>query len=430
MAVSARSIVAFFASAYVLSFVDRQILSLLITPIKTQLALSDLQFALLNGLAFALLYSFLGLPIAALSDRMARPPIIVAGIVIWSIATIACGFSQNFSELFLARMGVGVGEAALVPAVYSFLADIVSRDRLGRTLALFSLGSFIGAGIAFLCGGALIGLLHDARTWHGIEPWKLCFIAVGLPGLPLAGLIACLVREPQHRTFSRSCAEYGAAWSFFKTQPTFYTLHFLGYAATAILLFSILSWMPAFFLRDRHFSHRTVGDIMGVVAIVCGCAGAYTSGRLIDALGTRGIAHPAARVGISGTLAAATLLVMAIVVPSNTLCIILFAGAFFFAAFPMPPSAIVLQQTVPKALRAQFSAVLLLCNALIGLSAGSMLIGFLDDHAFRQNTGIASSLIVVAGSSGFIAALLIYASTKFHQQQGFAIAKVQGGKVT
>lgn len=128
-----------FAFAYVLSFVDRQILALLIGPVKADLGLSDFQFALLNGLAFALLYSILGLPIASLSDRVRRPPIIVAGIIIWSMATIGCGFSQNFWQLFLSRMFVGIGEAALVPAVYSFLADIMPlRTSWSHTSFIFS----------------------------------------------------------------------------------------------------------------------------------------------------------------------------------------------------------------------------------------------------------------------------------------------------
>ena len=411
---SPRGIIALFASAYVLSFVDRQILALLIGPIKAALFLSDLQFALLNGLAFSLLYSVLSLPIAALSDRMARPPIIVAGIVIWSVATIFCGFAQNFWQLFICRMAVGLGEAALVPAAYSFLADIVTPDRLGRTLALFSLGSFIGAGIAFLFGGMLIGLLHTTHEWHGIIAWKLCFICVGLPGLPLALLIALTVREPRKRRISSHDENIfpGTAWGFFRKHWKFYTCHFLGYSSTAIILFSLLSWMPALFLRYRHFSHQSVGEIMGLTAIFCGCGGAYASGRLIDFLARRKHPLPAATMGIAGALCAPILLWGSIVSPNIPLGIVLFAMAFFCAALPMPPSAIVLQQSVPKAFRSQFSAVLLFCNALIGLSGGSMLVGYLDDHV----AGIAVSLPLVAGGGGLLAALLLYGSTRFYKE--------------
>lgn len=411
-----RRSIALFASAYVLSFVDRQILALLITPIKAELLLSDFQFALLNGLAFALLYSVLGLPIAALSDRIARPPIIVAGIIIWSTATIACGLAQNFWQLFFARMAVGIGEAALVPAVYSFLADIVPSEKLGRTLALFSLGSFFGAGLAFLFGGMLINLLHATHEWHGIVSWKLCFIFVGLPGLPLALLIGLTVHEVNERHYTPQKQIPGSAWKFFLKNPTFFLLHFFGYSSTAVILFSILSWMPALLLRDRDFSHQSVGQIMGLTAIIFGCTGAYTSGKIIDFLSKKGYRNPATKVGITAALSAPFFLCCAVFSNHDAACITYFSIAFFCAAMPMPPSAVVLQQVVPKPFRSQFSAVLLFCNALIGLSAGSMLIGYLDDHVFKIASGIALSLTLVTSGAGLLAALLLFFSTKAYKK--------------
>lgn len=401
-----------FAFAYVLSFVDRQILALLIGPVKADLGLSDFQFALLNGLAFALLYSILGLPIASLSDRVPRPPIIVAGIIIWSMATIGCGFSQNFWQLFLSRMFVGIGEAALVPAVYSFLADIVPSERLGRTLALFSLGSFIGSGLAFLCGGILIALLHENGAWHGVATWKLCFMIVGLPGLPLALLIICCIKEPGPRPVATTRSGVAASFQYFLSRWRFFTLHFLGYSATAIILFSLMSWTPALLMRDRHFSRETVGVVMGIIAILCGCGGAYTSGRLIDALFMRGNTDAAARVGICGALAVPLFFLPSLYVGNTVICVILLAFAFFFASFPMPPSALVVQQNVPKIMRAQFSAVLLFCNALIGLSGGSMLIGYLDDHVFTVANGITSSLAVVTTGAALVGAAFIATTRK------------------
>ncbi|MFT8674997.1 MAG: MFS transporter [Acetobacter sp.] len=410
----ARSVITLFATAYVLSFVDRQILALLIGPVKADLGLSDFQFALLNGLAFALFYSVLGLPVAALADRMPRPPILAAGVALWSVATIGCGFSSNFWQLFFCRTCVGIGEAALVPAVYSFLADIVPPARLGRTLALFSLGSFVGAGLAFLCGGMLLAALHDATSWHGIAGWKLCFMAVGLPGLPLALCIALGVREPAGRTFGTG--ERPPAWAAARHMARhwkFFTLHFLGYSCTAIILFSLMSWTPALLGRGRHFSHQDVGLVMGLIAIVCGCGGVYTSGRLIDLLASRGHADAPARVGLTGAVAAPLFLLAALLMPGNTAFVLLLAVAFFFASFPMPPSALVVQQQVPKALRAQFSATLLLCNAMIGLSGGSMLIGYLDDHVFRTAGGVASSLGWVVAGAAVISGVCIAATRPY-----------------
>ncbi|WP_323992343.1 MFS transporter [Nguyenibacter sp. L1] len=411
---SARSLIFLFAIAYVLSFVDRQILSLLITPVKHDLFLTDFQFSILNGLAFASLYAILGLPISALSDRIRRPPIIAAGIAVWSLATLGCGLSHNFRQLFFCRMVVGTGEAALVPAVYSFLADIVPPRRLGRTLALFSLGSFVGAGLAYLCGGALLSAIHGAQSWHGIRSWKLCFIAVGLPGIPLATVIAIFVKEPGPRAPFAHFKPGPSATTFFRQYPAFFFTHFLGYSSTAVTLFSLMSWTPAFFMRAYHMPHALVGEMMGVIVIVCGCGGAYTSGRLIDALNTRHIDNAPVKAGLVGSLCAAATLILAMSVANEMLCVALMSVTFFFASFPMPPSAIVLQQIVPKMLRSQFSAVLLLCNSLIGLSGGSMLIGYLDDRVFTGTGGVAYALALVAGGASVLAALLIYLSGRLN----------------
>ena len=159
--------------AYIFSFVDRQILALMIEPIKRDLDLSDTQFSLLHGLAFSLFYAFMGIPIALLADRYSRPRIIAIGVAFWSLATAVCGLSRNFAQMFLARIGVGVGEAALSPATYSMLSDMFPRDRLGRAVGVYSIGSFIGGGLAFLIGGYVINLLKAWTPWR-CRCWARC----------------------------------------------------------------------------------------------------------------------------------------------------------------------------------------------------------------------------------------------------------------
>ncbi|MCM3536322.1 MFS transporter, partial [Cellulosimicrobium funkei] len=160
--------------------VDRQVLVLMIEPIKRDLHLSDTQFSLLNGFAFSLFYAVMGLPVAYLADRYARPRIISLGIALWSVATAACGLSQQFVQMFVARMGVGVGEAALSPGAYSMLADYFPKEKLGRAVAVYSLGSFIGGGIAFLIGGYVIALLKHASAFTlpvvgQVHAWQVTF---------------------------------------------------------------------------------------------------------------------------------------------------------------------------------------------------------------------------------------------------------------
>jgi len=205
--------------AYIFSFVDRQILALMIEPIKHDLQLSDTQFSLLHGLAFSLFYAVMGIPIALLADRYSRPKIIAIGVAFWSLATAACGLSRSFAHMFLARIGVGVGEAALSPATYSMLSDMFPRDKLGRAVGIYSIGSFIGGGMAFLIGGYVINLLKSVDSvvvpWVGaMRPWQVTFFIVGLPGLLVALLILLTVRDPQRLGLRRSADGHATTWAF------------------------------------------------------------------------------------------------------------------------------------------------------------------------------------------------------------------------
>lgn len=175
--------------AYIFSFIDRQILALMIEPIKADLQLSDTQFSLLHGLAFSLFYAVMGLPLAYIADRFSRPKLISIGIIVWSLATATCGLSKNFIQLFLSRMAVGVGEAALSPAAYSMF----SKDKLGRAVGIYSIGAFLGGGIAFLVGGYVINLLKgvtliEVPLLGALKAWQIAFLVVGLPGI-IIGLL-------------------------------------------------------------------------------------------------------------------------------------------------------------------------------------------------------------------------------------------------
>lgn len=277
-----------FMVAYLLSYIDRQILALLIGPIQSDLLLSDTQFACLNGLAFSLLYAILGFPLASMSDRYPRPPIIVGGVILWSLATMACGLCNSFWSLFLCRVLVGLGEAALAPAVYSYIADTVPRERLAGTLAFFFLGSFLGSGCAFLFGGWLLAFVQQ-HHFMILHAWQICFMVVGLPGIFLGIIIALTVHEPSCRTVPARPATTSVAISFFRNHRTFFSLHMLGYTLLAVTLFSLFSWMPAQMMRIHHMSHTELGLTLGIIVIVAGCGGAFTSGRLIDILTKRGI---------------------------------------------------------------------------------------------------------------------------------------------
>jgi len=189
--------------AYVFSFVDRNIVILLVEVMKKDMGLSDTKVSLLLGASFALFYSILGIPLGRLADIYNRKKIIAVGIVLWSLMTAVCGLTKNYGQLFLARMGVGVGEAALSPAAYSMISDYFPKEKLATAISVYSLGIYIGSALAYIGGGYLIGILSDMDNLNlplvgELYAWQLIFIIVGVPGLLMAGLVL-LLKEPERQ---------------------------------------------------------------------------------------------------------------------------------------------------------------------------------------------------------------------------------------
>ena len=184
--------------AYTFSYLDRQALTLLVGPIRKSLDISDTQLSLLHGFAFAIFYTVLGLPLGRLVDQQRRTTIIAAGVAVWSIMTVFCGLARNFTQMFLARIGVGVGEAALMPGAYSLISDYFPPHSRPIALSLYLSAIYVGAGLATIIGGTIIAIMPaiDAPIVGHLEPWQGVFIVIGLPGLLIA-LWVLTMREPQ-----------------------------------------------------------------------------------------------------------------------------------------------------------------------------------------------------------------------------------------
>ena len=233
--------------AYVLSFVDRQIIALLIEPIQADLQISDTQFSLLTGLAFSLFYATMGLPIARWADVGSRPLIISAGIVVWSFATALCGLARTYGQLFLARMGVGVGEAALSPAAYSIITDSFPRSQLGLAMGVYSIGVFLGSGLAFLVGGTVIEIVEGmgglALPIVGtIKPWQATFFLVGLPGIAVGLLFYLTIKDPPRTGLESSDGRpggysIGQVKGYIRSHKASFAAHYLGFGILALAMF-------------------------------------------------------------------------------------------------------------------------------------------------------------------------------------------------
>ncbi len=278
---------------YIFSFIDRTTISLLVEPMKRDLQISDTQIGLLQGLAFVLLYTFLGLPIARLSDRHSRRGIIAAGVFVWSIMATLCGLARSAIQLFIARIGVGVGEAALSPAAYSIITDSFPRSKLGGAFGVYNIGITIGAGTALLLGGIVVGAVSHAGASYTlplfgeVRAWQMVFIVTGAPGM-LLPLLLLTFREPKRRGLLRNNApgQTGApvnpalreVLTYVWLNREFYALHFVAMALLALCGYAVASWLPASLVRAYGVSAGQVGKVMGVSTILMNSSG-HAPGR-------------------------------------------------------------------------------------------------------------------------------------------------------
>lgn len=398
---------AIFLLAYVLSFVDRQILSLMVDPIRRDLGISDLQIGLLQGAAFALLYAVLGVPIGMLADRLVRKRIIALGVGFWSIATGLCGFAGSYATLFVARMGVGLGEAALSPTAHSFLSDAFPPARLARAMAIYSLGITLGGGAAFMIGGSVIDLVarSGATTLPLIGPlksWQLAFLIVALPGLLIAPLVL-LVTEPRRRgamlapdlvperpTLAAVLRYVTSNWRAFV--PIYLTSSLLG-----ILGYSMMSWYPTLLIRSFGLSPGEAGHYVGLIYLLLGSAGSIIGGLLAERLAARGQHDANLRVVAIVSGAVALPAVAAPLMDGLPAMLLLFAPATFLQSGFFGASIAAIQLTTPNRMRATNAALFLLANNLIGLSLGAAIVP-LTDQLFFGGKNLGAALAVIAAA--------------------------------
>lgn len=394
-----------FLLAYILSFVDRQILSLLVDPIKRDLGVSDLQIGLLQGFAFSLLYAFLGVPVGLLADRAVRKKIIAYGVVFWSIATAFCGLAGSYAMLFAARMGVGVGEATLSPSAHSFLSDAFEPARLARAMAIYTMGITLGGGMAFLIGGSVVAAVAHADAIHlplvgALRPWQTAFLIVAAPGILVAALVA-MVKEPVRRTLVSSASSgrpsLAAVFRFVATHWRAFIPIYMTTAILGILGYSLSSWFPTLLIRNYGLSAGATGLYIGLIYLVLGSAGSICGGLLSERLARRGRSD--ANLRVVGLVSAA-LVVPGVLAPLagmfwatvGLLCVLVFLANAFYGS-----SIAALQLATPNAMRATNSALHLLCNNLIGLSLGAAAVPLINAFFFAgsQNVGPAIALIAV-----------------------------------
>ena len=401
--------------AFIFSFIDRIIIALLVGPIKADLGISDFGIGLLQGLAFAVFYALVGIPIGRWSDRYSRRKIIGIGIFLWSIMTAVCGLAKNFLGLFLARVGVGVGQAALSPAAYSMISDYFPREKLGRALGVYQAGAFVGAGLSFLIGGLVIRYVMSSSQLTlplvgAIAPWQAVFIAVGLPGIIVA-LLMMTVMEPARRG-AMAGHEKGIPLSevlnYVKQHRKLFLSHFMGFAFLAVPITTILTWAPAYYTRVLGYSLPQAGLTLGSILIVLSPAGVYFGGWLIDFLQRKGISDAPFRVGIGAGLVLLPLSFLSTTTTDPNVAIWLFGPFAFCASISMAVAPAALQVVTPNQMRAQVSATWMLVLNLVTAGLGPTAVGFISVFVFADDLAVGSAIALVNCISAPLAALCLW----------------------
>ena len=242
---------------FTFSFIDRQVLNLLVVPIQNDLNITDTQISALQGLAFVLTYVGLCIPIGRLVDKSHRITVMIIGLLVWSIATIACGFSKNYVSMFIARMGIGAGESTVHPGSISILGDYFDSDKIASPMSIYLLGPYLGAGIAMIFGAQVLDWTSQMDSnvilplGGEVAPWQLTFIAVGLPGILVAGLFLT-IREPKRKISeieSKEVPSFKKISQYIKNNWQVYGAIIIGNSCLIILLYGLQSWVPTMLLR-------------------------------------------------------------------------------------------------------------------------------------------------------------------------------------
>lgn len=393
-------------TVYVINFIDRQVLAVFIGPIKEEFGVSDTAMGLLVGFAFALFYTVAGIPIARWADRGNRRSVIAIGLAVWSAMTVACGFTRSFVQLALARVGVGVGEAAGSPPAHSLISDYFPPTRRATALGIYSWGVYVGSALAYLGGG----LLREHFDW------RTAFILLGAPGLLFAGVVRFTVREPPRgrsetkptRAGSTTLAETLSyllsrrSWVFMVAGSSFLSL--TGYG--------VLMWGYEFFGRVHGLAPSEIGVLMGVVVGIGGSAGAWGGGALADRLSRKGdewyMRMPAIATLVGLPLAFGFLLAR-----TPGLAITFFLPFYLLANVYVPAMHTVNQNLALLRMRATAAAILLFIVNIVGAGAGPFLVGLLNDlfAAHHGDEAIRFSLLTLA-STGLFGALCLHLSSR------------------
>jgi len=397
--------------ASTLSFIDRQILNVMIGPVKRDLGgISDTQVSLIMGLAFALFYNVMSIPMGRLADRADRRKLMVFGVAGWSVMTALCGTAGQYWQLFLARMGVGVGEATLGPAANSTLADLFTRDRLPLAIGLVSASPFIGQGLANILGGPLIDYLEATPNVHlpvlgEVFSWQMVFLVVGLPGL-LVALLVLTTREPARQGRVRAGTDavpFREVWTFIKSRGALFLLMFTAYLCLSTQGFSLFSWLVEYYVRNHGWTRTEIGLTYGTIALVVGISGSVLAGYWAGKWIAKGRTDATLRIVMWTSLALLPTATAFTLMPDPKLAIALLIPVTFLMAMPSGLMMTTLQAISPNELRGQMVAFYLVAVSFLSYTFAPSLPAIISDYVFGSELALGKAISILAAVNYTIA---------------------------
>jgi MFS family permease len=381
------------------SYVERQILTLLFAPIKRDFHLTDTQVSLLAGAAFVIFFAVFGLVFGRMADRGNRKAIILVGTLFWSLATTGCGMAQTFVQLFVARISVGVGEATLGSSAVSIISDCFPRDKMPRALSVYTGAQYMGAGLALVIGGLAIQIVSHLPPlalpgMPPLRPWQMTFLFVGMGGL-LFALPALFMREPLRRGLAATQgqdAHHAKLFAFLRLNRRAVGCHIMGFSINTMLGFGAAAWVPTFFIRVHHWAAQDVGYVYGGIMALGGLSGALVGGQVAERLLKRGMVDVYFVMPMITATINMALFTSAMFIPSAKVALCVLALSTFIGTLPLSLISASLQAIAPNQLRGQLSAIFGFIANIVGVASGPTLVALLTDYLYRDELAVGRSL--------------------------------------
>ncbi|MBV1878475.1 MAG: MFS transporter [Pseudomonadales bacterium] len=382
-------------SAYILSFIDRQILALLVGPIRADFGITDFEYSLLAGAAFAILYAVAGLPLGRLADKYSRRMIVAGSVFFWSIMTVSCGFTKNFAQLFVARMGVGAGEAGLSPPAYSLILDSFRPQHVGFAMSFYKLGVKIGGGLALVVGGFLydyyasLGVIELAYIGV-IKPWQATIISVGLPGM-LLSLLFLTIQEPTRKGLIAKNGEvpteipFKEVVDFIWQRRRTYLCLLLGSSMMAMAQYGSGAWYPELFTRNYGMSKSEAGASFGIIILVAGSAGIMLATWCASLLRKRGYEDANVRTMFFASVLAIPFSTLAPLSGEAQTTLWLLWPAVLLSGSYLGLMAVSIVEITPNQMRGQVTAVYIFSTSMIGMALGGSVLAAFTDFLYQDD---------------------------------------------